>query len=198
MFCNQCEQTAKGTGCTKVGVCGKTEDVAALQDLLTYALQGLALVAVEGRKVGVVDQAINRYTAEATFACLTNVDFDPARFENWINTTVQLREDLKKKVAAAGGKLEFSSPAAAFVPAAGLAALTAQGQELDFLNSLDTNEDLRSLKQITVFGLRGLAAYTDHAYILGQEDDTVYAFIHQALADVTRKDLGLDALVALA
>ncbi len=198
MFCNQCEQTAKGIGCTKIGVCGKTEDVAALQDLLTYALQGLALVAVEGRKVGVVDKAINRFTAEATFACLTNVDFDPLRFQNWINTTVDLREDLKKKVAVAGGKLEFSSPTAAFVPAAGLAALTAQGQELDFINSLDTNEDLRSLKQITVFGLRGLAAYTDHASILGQEDDTVYAFLHQALVDLTRKDLGLEALVALA
>ncbi len=198
MFCNQCEQTAKGTGCTKVGVCGKTEDVAVLQDLLTYALQGLALVAVEGRKVGVVDQAINRFTAEATFACLTNVDFDPARFEKWINTTVQLREELKKKVAAAGGKLAFTSPAAAFVPAAGLAALTAQGLELDFINSLDSNEDLRSLKQITVYGLRGLAAYTDHASILGQEDDTVYAFLHQALADVSRQDLGLEALVALA
>ena len=103
MFCNQCEQTAKGIGCTKIGVCGKTDDVAVLQDLLTYALQGLALVAVEGRKVGVVDKAINRFTAEATFACLTNVDFDPLRFQTWINTTVELREDLKKKVKAAGG-----------------------------------------------------------------------------------------------
>ncbi len=198
MFCNQCEQTAKGIGCTKIGVCGKTEDVAALQDLLTYALQGLALVAVEGRKVGIVDKAINHFTAEATFACLTNVDFDPLRFQKWINTTVKLREELKKKVKQAGGIVEFESSAASFAPAATLASLEAQGQELDFINSLDANEDLRSLKQITVYGLRGLAAYADHASILGQEDDAVYAYLHEALAQLTRKDLDLGALVGLA
>ena len=198
MFCNQCEQTAKGIGCTKIGVCGKTEDVAALQDLLTYALQGLALVAVEGRKVGIVDKAINHFTAEATFACLTNVDFDPLRFQKWINATVKLREDLKKKVKQAGGIVEFESSAASFAPAATLAALEAQGQELDFINSLDANEDLRSLKQITVYGLRGLAAYADHASILGQEDDALYAYLHEALAQLTRKDLDLGALVGLA
>ena len=145
MFCNQCEQTAQGTGCTKIGVCGKTNEVAGLQDLLTYALQGLALVAVEGRKVGVVDQAINRFTAEATFACLTNVDFDPPRFQNWINSTVQLREELKKKVAAAGGKVDFAAAAASFAPAADISGLIAQGEQLDFINSLDANPDLRSL-----------------------------------------------------
>ncbi len=89
---------------------GKREDVAALQDLLTYALQGLALVAVEGRKVGVVDQAINRFTAEAIFACLTNVDFDPRRFQNWINTTVELREELKKKVAGRRRQARIHQP----------------------------------------------------------------------------------------
>ncbi len=198
MFCNQCEQTAQGTGCTKIGVCGKTNEVAGLQDLLTYALQGLSLVAVEGRKVGVVDQAINRFTAEATFACLTNVDFDPPRFRNWINSTVQLREELKKKVAAAGGKVDFAAAAASFAPAADISGLISQGEQLDFINSLDPNPDLRSLKQITVYGLRGLAAYADHAAILGQEDDTVYAFIHQALADLTRTDLGLETLVGMA
>ena len=78
MFCNQCEQTAKGTGCTKIGVCGKPGDVAALQDLLTYAVQGLSLVAVAGRKVGLIDNALDRFTTEAIFACLTNVDFDPS------------------------------------------------------------------------------------------------------------------------
>ncbi|MFN2354032.1 MAG: hydroxylamine reductase, partial [Desulfopila sp.] len=85
MFCNQCEQTAKSAGCDKIGVCGKQPDVAALQDLLTYTLQGLCLVANEGRKVGVVDNGVDRFTAEAIFACLTNVDFDPARFQELIN-----------------------------------------------------------------------------------------------------------------
>lgn len=80
MFCYQCEQTAKGEGCTKVGVCGKQPEVAALQDLLTYTVKGLSQVAVAARKAGVVDDSINRFTCEAIFSTLTNVDFDPDRF----------------------------------------------------------------------------------------------------------------------
>ncbi len=198
MFCNQCEQTAQGTGCTKIGVCGKQPEVASLQDLLTFALQGLSLVAVEGRKVGVVENAVNRFTAEAIFACLTNVDFDPARFQQWIKKAVELRESLKEKVKAAGGTVTFESDAASFTPADSLESLEAQGAQLNLINSLDENEDLRSLKQIATYGLRGLAAYTDHAAILGSEDESVYAFIHEAMAQLTRKDLGLNDLVALA
>ena len=198
MFCNQCEQTAQGKGCTKIGVCGKQDDVAGLQDLLTYAVQGLSLVAMAGRKVGVVDKAVDRFTAEAIFACLTNVDFDPARFQNWINTTVELREGLKVKVRAAGGDVNFSAPQATFTPAKSLTELSAQGTNLDFINSLDANEDLRSLKQITVYGLRGLAAYADHAAILGQEDDSIYVYIHETMAELTRQGQDLGTLVGMA
>ena len=198
MFCNQCEQTAKGTGCTVMGVCGKTEPLAGLEDLLTHAVQGLSLVATAGRKVGVIDNAIDRFTCEAIFSCLTNVDFDPSRFEVLIRKTVELRESLKKKVLAAGGKIESTAPAVTFTPADSLAGLEAQGAALNFINTLDANPDLQSLKQITMYGLRGLAAYTDHAAILGKEDDTVYAYIHEAMGELTRKDLGLDQLVGLA
>jgi hydroxylamine reductase len=198
MFCNQCEQTAKGTGCTKIGVCGKPGDVAALQDLLTYAVQGLSLVAVAGRKVVVIDNATDRFTLEAIFSCLTNVDFDPIRFQTWINKTVELRDALKAKVIAAGGAVDFSAPAATFSPASTLDGLVAQGEDLDFINKLDENEDLRSLKQITVYGLRGLAAYADHAAILGQEDDSVYAYIHETMAEFTKSGQGLEQLVGLA
>jgi hydroxylamine reductase len=197
MFCNQCEQTAKGIACTTKGVCGKTEDVAALQDLLTYSVQGLSLVAVEGRKVGVTDNDINRFTSEAIFSCLTNVDFDPTRFQKLINKTVELRESLKEKVKAAGGNVDFSAPAASFTPAGNLQELSAQGQELDFMNKLDENEDLRSLKQITVYGLRGLAAYADHAAILGHEDDSVYTYMHETMAGLTGSGQSLEELVAL-
>ena len=197
MFCNQCEQTAKGIGCTKIGVCGKSEDTAALQDLLTYAVQGLSLVAEDGRKHGVVDPAVNRFTAEAVFACLTNVDFDPLRFQAWINKAVQLREAMKAKVAAAGSSTAFTAPAAVYTPAETLQGLVAQGQALDFINSLDSNEDLRSLKQIAVYGIRGLAAYADHAAILGQEDDSVYAYIHSTLAELTRSGQDLGQLVGM-
>jgi hydroxylamine reductase len=198
MFCNQCEQTAKGTGCTKIGVCGKSGDVAALQDLLTYAVQGLSLVAVAGRKVGLIDNAIDRFSLEAIFACLTNVDFDPLRFQDWIKKTVELRDALKVKVIAAGGTVDFAAPAASFTPAPTLEGLIAQGEDLDFMNKLDDNEDLRSLKQITVYGLRGLAAYADHAAILGQEDDSIYEFIHTTMADFTNRGQSLEQLVALA
>jgi len=198
MFCNQCEQTAKGTGCTQIGVCGKSDDVAALQDLLTYCVQGLSLVAVEARKASITDNAIDRFTLQAVFGCLTNVDFDPARFQAWINSTVEYREALKAKVVAAGGNTEFASPAASFTPAATLEGLVAQGQELDFINKLDENEDLRSLKQITVYGLRGLAAYADHAALLGKEDDSIYVYIHETMAEFTKGGQELGQLVGLA
>ncbi len=197
MFCNQCEQTAKGSGCTKIGVCGKTDETAALQDLLTYAVQGLSLVADEGRKNGLTDAAVNRFTAEAVFACLTNVDFDPLRFQAWINKTVELRESFRGKVKAAGGNVQFAAPAATFTPAPTLAGLIAQGQALDFLNSLDTNDDLRSLKQINIYGIRGLAAYADHAAILGKEDDSIYAYIHATLAELTKGGQELGQLVGM-
>ncbi len=196
MFCNQCEQTAKGIGCEKIGVCGKGEDVAVLQDLLTHATQGLAIVAVAARKQGIGDNDVDRFICEATFACLTNVDFDPARFDQWIRKTVQLRDELKAKVAAAGGTVDSDAAALSFVPAPDLDGLKAQGEKLDFINSLDDNEDLRSLKQIALYGLRGLAAYTDHAAILGQTDDEVFAAINELLGVLTRKDLGVDDLVA--
>jgi hydroxylamine reductase len=197
MFCNQCEQTAKGTACVKIGVCGKTEAVAGLEDLLTHAVQGLCIVAEAGRKVGVVDNSVDRFTTEAIFSCLTNVDFDPKRFEELIYKTVTLRDELKAKVGAAGGSIDSSAAALTFTPADTSAALEEQGAALNFITTLDANEDLQSLKQITMYGLRGLAAYADHAAILGQEDDAVYAFIHHAMAALTT-DMELGDLVSLA
>ncbi|MBV5306762.1 MAG: hydroxylamine reductase [Desulfobulbaceae bacterium] len=197
MYCNQCEQTAKGIACTTMGVCGKTEAVAGLEDLLTHAVEGLCLVADAGRKVGVVDNAVDRFTCEAIFSCLTNVDFDPARFQALISKTVTLREGLKAKVKAAGGKTDFALAAATFSPAATLTGLEEQGAALQFINTMDANPDLQSLKQITMYGLRGLAAYADHAAILGKEDDAVYAFIHEAMATLPTEQ-GLNELVALA
>ncbi len=198
MYCNQCEQTAKGIACTVMGVCGKTEPVASLEDLLTHAVEGLCIVADAGRKVGVADNTVDRFVCEAIFSCLTNVDFDPARFEALIRKAVELREALKAKVKAAGGTTDFTAAAVTFTPAASLTGLEEQGAALHFINTLDANPDLQSLKQITMYGLRGLAAYADHAAILGQEDESVYAFIHEAMATLTRKDMGLDELVALA
>lgn len=197
MFCNQCEQAAKGTGCTKIGVCGKQNSTSALQDLLIHAVQGLSLFAVEGRKVGVVDPEVNLFTCEAVFTTLTNVNFDDSRLLTLINKAVALREALKNKVAAAGGKTNFSEAAASFTPAADEAGLTAQGEAVNLPANKDENPDILSLKEVLLYGLKGLAAYTDHAKIMGQEDETVYAFVQEALVAILQKDIGLDDWVGL-
>jgi hydroxylamine reductase len=197
MFCYQCEQTAKGEGCTKVGVCGKEPEVAALQDLLVYALKGLSLYAVEGRKVGVNDRDANVFTLEAVFSTLTNVNFDPARFVQLIQRCVFLRDNLKEKVKAAKGKVDFSEGPATFKPAAGLQELVKQGEAVGIKSDPTINPDILSLQHILLFGLKGVSAYADHAMILGQEDDKVYAFIHEGLAATLRKDLGLNDWVGL-
>jgi len=198
MFCNQCEQTAKGTGCTKIGVCGKNEEVADLQDLLIYAMEGLALYAHEGRQHGIVDEATDHFTMEAVFSTLTNVDFDPQRFVVLINRAVELRDAMKEKVAAAGGQTDFDVDATTFSPADSLEGLAAQGLETHLIPTLDDDENIRSLKQTLLYGLKGIAAYADHAWILGKHDDAVAAFVYEALAALTTKGLSVDDCVGVA
>ena len=198
MFCYQCEQTAKGEGCTKVGVCGKDADVAALQDLLIYALKGLSQVAVEGRKVGVVEKGVNVFTVQALFATLTNVDFDAQRFVELIDRCVELREGLKKKIKAAGGKVEFAAGPAAYQPAKDLNGLVDQGTKVGLKSDPDIDPNILSLQHTTLFGIKGVAAYADHAQILGQEDDKVYAYIHEGLVAMLNKNLTLNDWVGLA
>ena len=195
MFCNQCEQTAKGKGCTVLGVCGKNETVADLQDLLIHALTGLALFANQGRSKGIVDKETDKFVMEAVFSTLTNVDFDPERFVKMLNKTVELREAMKEKVAAAGGKTDFDHPAAIFTPADNIDAMVEQGKALDFIQSLDKDENIRSLKQTLLYGLKGIAAYADHALILGQYDPEVAAFMYEALSVLLAEGLTVDQCV---
>ena len=197
MFCFQCEQTAKGEGCTKIGVCGKQPDVAVLQDLLIYAVKGLSQVAVEGRTVGIKDTAIDHFTCEAIFSTLTNVDFDPDRFVNLIHQTVKLRDELKAKVLSAGGKTDFSDGPANFTPEANRENLVAQGEKVGVKSDPDINPDILSLRELLIYGLKGVAAYADHAKILGKTDERVFDFIHEAMAATLNKDLGADDYVGL-
>jgi len=197
MFCFQCEQTAKGEGCTKIGVCGKTSDVAALQDLLIYAVKGLSLYAVEGKKSGISDDAVNRFACEAIFSTLTNVDFDPERFVLLINECVRLRDGLKKKISAAGGKTDFSEDAAKFKPESTLEKLIAQGDKVGIQSDPDAGSDAHSLRWLLVIGLKGVAAYADHAAILGKKDDAVYAFVHEAMAATLNMNLSVNDLLGL-
>ena len=197
MFCYQCEQTAKGEGCTKIGVCGKQPDVAALQDLLIYAVRGLSLCAVEGRRVGVNDHDTDVFTCKAIFSTLTNVNFDPERFVPLINQCVELRENLKEKVRGAGGNVDFSEGPATFRPEATLEGLIKQGEAVGIKSDPDIDPDIHGLQWALTYGIKGVCAYADHAQILGQEDDKVYAFIHEGLAATENKALSLDDWVGL-
>ncbi len=198
MFCYQCEQTAKGTGCTVQGVCGKLPEVAALQDLLLYTLMGLSQVATEGRKVAVIDRETNIFTVKAAFSTLTNVDFDPDRFVDLIGKAATLRDQLKEKVRAAGGNVGFSDGPATFQPSSTLDGLIQQGQSVGLKSYPGDNPDILSLKHTVLFGIKGVSAYADHALILGKEDDKVFSYIHEALAAIQGNDLGLDDWVKLA
>ncbi|MFA5073195.1 MAG: hydroxylamine reductase [Nitrospirota bacterium] len=186
MFCYQCEQTAQGTGCTKIGVCGKQPDVAALQDLLLFGLKGLALYAVEARKKSIADRDANVFTVEALFSTLTNVDFDPDRFVALLHRCVAIRKALQKKI-----NISLSEPAAQFEPASERAELIKQGEAVGVKADSSIDPDIKALQDLLVYGLKGVAAYTDHAHILGQEDDAVFAFIHEALAATLNRSLSL-------
>lgn len=198
MFCFQCEQTAKGQGCTNVGVCGKQPDTAALQDLLIYALKGLSIVTLKGHSLGVRDTDLDHFTCEAIFSTLTNVNFDSERFVSLIQETVTRREALKKRIQDVEADTQFPEGPATFYPASDLEKLVAQGERVGVKSTLNVDPDILSLRELLVYGLKGLAAYADHARILGQHDDTVYDFIYQALAATLDDDLGVEALVGLA
>jgi len=201
MFCFQCEQSAKGQGCTKIGVCGKTSDVAALQDLLIHTVKGLSQVVVAARKADIKDAEVaevNQFACEAIFSTLTNVDFDPKRFETLIHKGAALRDQLKSKAQNAGADMGQLQGPAAFVPGNDLQALIVQGEAVGIPSENDVNPDIRSLRELLVYGIKGLAAYTDHARILGQEDPAVYQFIHEAMAATSDENLGVDDLVGLA
>lgn len=197
MFCNQCEQTANGQACAMQGICGKKPDVAALQDLLTYVLKGLALVAIEGRKAGIADKETDRFAVAAVFSTLTNVNFDAERFVAYIQKAVALRDALKQKVKAAGGNVDFPSGPADFIPATAMEELVAQGERHGIPAEGSDNADIHSLQVILLLGIRGVSAYADHAQLLGQEDDAVYAFVYEGLAATHEKDITIDAALGL-
>jgi len=190
MFCNQCEQAANGTGCNISGVCGKKPDVATLQDHLIYGLKSLALYADKlGR-----DKEIDRFTIEGLFTTVTNVDFDPAVIGQLIQRCYQLKE--KAKAACATKGVTLSGPVADWKPSADLTGMIAQGEQYG-INSQHVNEDIRSTIEILMYGLKGMAAYMDHAMILGKSNDEVMAFFQKALAATTDASLGLMDFVGL-
>ena len=196
MFCFQCEQTANEKGCTKVGVCGKSPEVATLQDLLIYALKGLSQAAIEARKHEITDEEANIFTCKALFSTLTNVNFDPNRFVTLIKKTVELRDSLRSRVENAGRTIKTTDPAT-FVPKNAIKELVEQGRLVGVKSDPSLDPDVNSLQQLLTYGIKGLAAYADHAYILGQKDPNVFTFIHEALMATLDKSLSVNDLLGL-
>ena len=194
MFCYQCEQTAKGQGCTVAGVCGKTPDVAALQDLLVYMLRGLGQLSTEAKAAGVRDAETDLFTCEALFATLTNVNFDPEAIAAYIRKTAQRDEQLRTRLYAIKGKVNSKFNLALEKTTAGL---ILQGKKYGINSDPVVNADLHSLQWLLTYGLKGVAAYTFHAALLGKKDDKVFDFINQGLAAPLDTALGVNDFVTL-
>ncbi len=203
MFCYQCEQTARGTGCTAGGVCGKDPQTAALQDLLIHATKGLATYAHRARQLGVRDRDVDVFTVEALFSTVTNVNFAPDRLAALLRKAAALREKAKglyeDACRKAGQTPEELSEPMAWPPAPDLDGLTKQGEQVGIGPRKGTlGDDVTGLQELILYGLKGSAAYAYHAQILGQEDEEVYAFFHETLAFLAREPADVGALTAKA
>lgn len=189
MFCYQCQETANCKGCTVRGVCGKSPEVANLQDLLIYCLKGIADIVVKGELEPQNLDEVNYEVLNSLFMTITNANFDENSIENQINRVMSLRDQLRNEV-----KLEELDDAATF---------TADSKEemlskAEFVGVLATeNEDIRSLREMITYGLKGMAAYTKHAWNIGKKNDEILAFIYEALAATLDDSLMVDELVAL-
>ncbi|HAT4246841.1 TPA: hydroxylamine reductase [Clostridium perfringens] len=197
MFCFQCQETAGCKGCTVRGVCGKTEDVAKIQDLLIFVTKGLATVANEGRKVGIVDKKVNRMIIDNLFITITNANFDFKAIEKRVKDTLVAREELKERVQAKGGNPVGSD----FKGCATWTAKTSEEmmEKASQVGVLATeNKDIRSLRELIMYGLKGLAAYMEHAMNLGHDKEEVHAFMAETLVKILDDSLSADELTALA
>ena len=188
MFCYQCEQTAKGTGCTIAGVCGKTADVANLQDLLVYKLRELSQLVIEAQKAGVRDEKIGVFTAEALFVTLTNVNFDPEAIAAYIRKTAEMHDQLHKQLNVKADYLPLAPT---------LEGMIAQGKQHGINADPTMDPDLHGLQWLLTYGLKGVAAYAYHAYLLGKKDQKVFDFIHEGLVAPFNKSLGVNDFVGL-
>ncbi len=202
MFCYQCEQTAQGTGCTAQGVCGKDAETAALQDLLIHATKGLATCAHRARQLGVKDREVDVFVLEALFSTITNVNFDPERLQRLLVRAAELRDKARRlyedACAKAGKQPEELTGPAAWQAAGGLDELIRQGEEVGVRKRIDAlGDDVIGLQELLMYGLKGMAAYADHAQILGQADEKVCDFFHEALDFLAGGPRDVDELLAM-
>ncbi|MBN1911997.1 MAG: hydroxylamine reductase [Pirellulales bacterium] len=202
MFCYQCEQTGKGTGCTAHGVCGKDSETAALQDLAVHVAEGVSQYAHRARKLGVIHRPADLAVVEALFTTVTNVNFDPKRVADVIRHAASVRDEIKQAYESAcekaGQTPEPLAEHAAIRPADDLDEMIRQGEQVTVQRRIDSlGDDVAGLQELITYGLKGMAAYADHARVLGVEDDGVYAFIHEAMDFLAGNPGEVNALVAM-
>jgi len=192
MFCFQCQETAKNTGCTIKGVCGKPEETANFQDLLIYVLRGIAVYGEKAKELGIPHKETGLFVAQALFATITNANFDNDRFVAMIKEALKLRGALKDKLFAAhkeqnGKDFDENLHHSATWFSDDVTEFNEKAKSVGALSTED--EDARSLRrELLIIGLKGVAAYADHAAILGFEKEDIYDFLMEALASTT-KDL---------
>lgn len=196
MFCYQCQEAAKGTGCTFAGVCGKKAEVANLQDLLIYTIKGISILANEGRELGININEVDNFIVNGLFMTITNANFDDNVFYKTIKEGLVLREELKKDIESRGVILKDLHDSATWT-ADSDAEIEEKSNSTQVGVLATENEDVRSLRELITYGVKGMAAYAHHAYNLGQENNEIYAFITKALAATLDNSLSADDLVAL-
>jgi len=200
MFCYQCQEAAKNVGCEFKGVCGKSEEVSNLQDLLIYLLKGISIYAYKAEELGVKDEKAAKFVVESLFATITNVNFDDERFLTLIQEALEIREAVKEEFEKAyqkeyGKKYSGKLPDEARWYGETIEDYYQKSREIGVLNT--EGEDIRSLRELLIYGLKGIAAYTEHAYILNQKDNDIFSFIFKGLAATTDDTLTVDDLTAL-
>ncbi|MEN6382946.1 MAG: hydroxylamine reductase, partial [Rectinema sp.] len=193
MFCYQCQETSKNTSCTVKGMCGKSEDTADLQDLLVYVCKGISVYGEKLKEKGILDKKAGRFICEALFTTVTNVAWDDKVIIERIKAGLKVREAVKAKV---GADISGALPDCATWASNDKEEITAKAMSDEVRITATQNEDVRSLRELLIIGCKGIAAYADHAAILGYEKDDIYGFLMEALASTT-KDLSTDEMIAL-
>jgi hydroxylamine reductase len=201
MFCYQCQEAARNQGCTVKGVCGKTDDVAKLQDLLVYVTKGVAIWSLKAREYNIHHKKTDAFILEALFTTVTNVNFDPARIYQLTEKGLELRQSLKAEFESAyqrknGTSYHETVPEPGFLEVHGnINDFIARGSEVGVLSR--TNEDIRSLQEILLYGVKGMAAYAQHAALLGYEHADIVPFIEKALVATTKPSVTQEELFDL-
>lgn len=204
MLCYQCEQTAKGQSCITFGVCGKSPEVAALQDLLVYAVKDISRYAHRAGQLGVTDRDVNIFTVKALFSTLTNVNFDAQRFQEFLKQAVDIKRKAKKLYESAakqaGQEVEVLKEALDWENKVGdIDKLVGMGEDISIQKRIDRlGEDVTGLQELITYGIKGAIAYVDHAQILGKEDDEVYAAIYELLDYLTQAPKDAEELLGKA